>query len=172
MKNSTFIINGPATSGKDTFVDIVNEILSDYDIDSHKISSVEMVKSAALLLGWDNVKDIKGREFLHKLKMLSSDYYEGSFNFMIRRRTETNSNTPMFFMIREPEEIEKFKVATNAITILITRDNIESYDNYADTNTHKYDYDIVIENNGTKKDLYDIATNFVLGYIFYERIYI
>jgi hypothetical protein len=52
--------------------------------------------------------------------------------------------------IREPEEIERAKIAFKAKTIFIVNDGApEVISNMADANVAKYTYDYYIRNNGT-----------------------
>ena len=63
--------------------------------------------------------------------------------------------------IREPKEIEKAKKAFGAKTILIKRNDVKSItSNMADAGVFDYDYDFVIENNGTLDDFYWTVYNF------------
>ena len=63
--------------------------------------------------------------------------------------------------IREPKEIEKAKKAFGAKTILIKRNDVKSItSNMADAGVFDYDYDFVIENNGTLDDFYWAVYNF------------
>lgn len=63
-----------------------------------------------------------------------------------------DSNRLIFFVdVREPSEIEKFRDAFNAKTILIQRATQKSLDNNADKeeNFNPDLYDLVIANNGS-----------------------
>lgn len=163
--NLVVIINGSGTAGKDTVVDIVDEMVDNTFV--YNVSSIDVVRQAANLLGWTSSKTDHDREFLHQLKMLASKFYNHSFWYMLGRH-EWNMNMYAnkindmhligFFHIREPEEIEKFKQAIQSrncpvLTLLVKRDNIDKFSNDADKNVENYQYDYVIENNGTIEDL-------------------
>ena len=69
----------------------------------------------------------------------------------------------VFVHCREPEEIAKFVREMNAITLLIRREAIENNEqsNHADAEVFNYDYDYIIENNGTLEDLEESAITFL-----------
>lgn len=162
--NLTVIINGSGTAGKDTVVDIVDEKV--YNTFIYNVSSIDRVRSAAEILGWRGCKSDNDREFLHQLKMISSKFYDHSFRYMFEQYEHYNKmcgnllgkHLIGFFHIREPEEIEKFKNAIQSsggrvLTLLIKRDNIDKFSNEADKNVENYQYDYVVENNGTIEEL-------------------
>ena len=144
-----FIINGYARCGKDTFVNFVTQHLHMYNIKCFNISSVDEVKHAAATLGWDGIKDNKGRTFLSNLKDLSTSFYDGPFNFMLHKY-EYGEDGIYFFHVREPDEIDRLCVALNDCdTILIIKDdNPKEFDNHADMESYKYIYTYEIHNNG------------------------
>lgn len=163
--NLVVIINGSGTAGKDTVVDIVDEKV--YNTFVFNVSSIDLVRKAAVILGWDHGKTDHDREFLHQLKSLSSKFYDHPLRYMVSRyesAIETYSDKLLgkhlvgFFHIREPEEIEKFKNEIQSrgcrvLTLLIKRDNIDKFSNEADKNVENYQYGYVIENNGTIEEL-------------------
>jgi hypothetical protein len=159
-----FIINGSATSGKDTFVDFITNVSLSKPV--FKISSVDRVKEAAKLLGWNGVKDEIGRQFLVELKDLSTKFYDGPVAYM-EEQIDKGPDGIYFLMIREPEEITRF-VAENEYmgikTILVKRGDIKTFHNHADKNVSNYNYDFVIENNGTLEELEKKAALFYLKY--------
>ncbi len=163
------IINGGPRSGKDTVTDIANEILNEGYCES--ISSVRDVKKAGRLLGWDGVKNDQGRKFLSDLKDLSTEVCDGPLKMMtneIENNFEHFENCLLFFMVREPEEIEKLEqlFPYNTVTLLVRRETDETLSCHADENVEEYDYDVVIDNNGTLEDLKNVVNKFIisLGY--------
>ena len=57
-------------------------------------------------------------------------------------------------LLREPEEIIRAVKEFDAKTILVVRDTVKYItSNMADKNVFNYDYDYVIQNNGTITDL-------------------
>lgn len=158
-----FIINGAAGVGKDTFVEITRSVLSKTNgLDTYNISSVDNVKIAAKILGWDGKKDEKGRKFLSDLKDLSSSNYEGPYRYLFHETMSINKGF-IFLHTREPEEIKYFveNYPAKVKTILITRDLVETFSNHADQNVANYNYDITINNSGTIDDLTQAIKEFV-----------
>lgn len=154
-----FILNGSGGVGKDTFVDLV----SNY-IPTIHFSSVTKVKEIAKAIGWDGGKTEKDRKFLSDLKILCTEYNNMPFNSMKEKVSEfLNGDTNALFIdIREPNEIEIAKQAFNAETVLVKRDSVTHItSNMADANVYNYQYDHIIENNGSIEDLNNAAKMFV-----------
>ena len=173
MEKQIFIINGSAGVGKDTFVDTVERALEninkDYWVENY--SSVTRVKEIAKSCGWNGTKTEKDRKFLSDLKLLLTEYNDLPFKdlgYVVEGFLHDGfENSKMLFLhIREPEEIAKAEKAFNAKTILIKRDSvIHITSNMGDENVYNYDYDIIVENNGTLEDLQEIAKLFVSDYM-------
>lgn len=158
-----YIINGAAGVGKDTFVEIVRSVLSKTtDLDTYNISSVDNVKIAAKILGWDNKKDEKGRKFLSDLKDLSTINYKGPYQYLFYETMAIHKGF-IFLHTREPEEIGYFvkNYPAKVKTILITRDSVETFTNHADQNVANYNYDIIIDNSGTFDELTQAIKQFI-----------
>ena len=154
-----FILNGSGGVGKDTFVDLV----SNY-IPTIHFSSVTKVKEIAKVIGWDGGKTEKDRKFLSDLKILCTEYNNLPFNSMKEMVAEflNGDANALFIDIREPNEIEIAKQAFNAETVLVKRDSVTHItSNMADANVYNYQYDHIIENNGSIKDLDNTAKKFV-----------
>lgn len=152
-----YIINGPAGSGKDTFVELYSEI----SINTvHNISSVDKVKEAAKILGWNSIKDEIGRKFLSDLKDLSTNSYDGPYNYVMNFINSTKDT--VFVHIREPSEIEKIRRKfPSCKTIFINRNTEIKFNNHADRNVENYQYDYYINNDGTIRDLKETIKNFI-----------
>lgn len=160
MNKQVFIINGSGGVGKDTFVELVSKVSN---LTVMNFSSVEKVKEIARIIGWTGGKSEKDRKFLSDLKLLCTDYNNMPFNSMSEKVREfTENNAEMLFLhIREPEEIERAKIAFGAKTVLIKRDAIKHItSNMADGNVFNYQYDIIINNNRDKENLKNIAEKF------------
>ena len=162
MSNSMhYIINGFPRSGKNTFVDLFAEVAGDIKVND--ISSVDKVKEAALLLGWDGEKNLKGRKFLSDLKDLSSSQYEGPLLYCLQAGTMHDPlSIPYvsFYHLREPLEIDTLKQTLinrgyRCKTIILRREGVEKNEqsNHADSEVLNYSYDLEINNNGTLEDL-------------------
>lgn len=166
MDKQIFIINGSGGAGKDTFVEMVSERLdklSDY-VAVMNISSVSRIKEAAKIIGWNGGKEEKDRKFLSDLKELSTQYNDMPFEYMKKKVDNFKKShfQVLFLHIREPEEIKRAVKEFGAGTILVTRDSIEHItSNMADKNVFDYEYDFVIQNNGSMKDLKNKARIFV-----------
>ncbi len=156
----TFIINGSGGSGKDSFVTFCSHFLSVYNV-----SSVDKVKEAAKILGWDGQKDELSRWFLSILKYLSSKYNDHPYKYIedkINHFQGNNKYDIMFVHIREPEEIERAKNNFGCKTILVKNNNVAIITtNDADGGVENYEYDIIVDNSGTLDDLKKKAFDFV-----------
>ena len=155
MDKMVFVVNGKPRAGKDTFAEILNRYMNVY-----KYSSVTKVKEIATLCGWDGKKEERDRKFLHELKMLTSEYSDLSYNDVVKeieRYRNGEIEADIFLVdVREPKEIKRLVEETDAMTIFIRNDNVPSItSNDADANVENYEYDFVIENNGTLDDFED-----------------
>ena len=154
-KKYIFITNGTGGCGKDTFADILNDF-----VDVTKISSIDPIKQFARFLGWQGGKEEKDRKFLSDLKLAMTEYDDTPFKWMQNNylwwcaKSDFDNAIPVLLIdIREPEEIERAKKAFNAKTILIKNDRVAPItSNMADANVLNYNYDFVIENNGTLEE--------------------
>lgn len=162
MNKQVFVINGSGGSGKDTFVSLAQKVCSEPIMN---YSSVDKVKHIAEMIGWQGGKSEKDRKFLSDLKLLCTHYNDMPFKSMqhIVDIFLQGNAVALFLHIREPEEIERAKITFRAKTILVKRDSIKPItSNMADANVLHYDYDIVIDNNGTLKDYKEKAVQFVI----------
>ena len=168
MNKQVFIINGSGGVGKDAFVGTLSSQFWDKCYIGN-YSSVNKVKEIAKMIGWNGSKTEKDRKFLSDLKLLTTEYNDMPLNDMkqfIDNFMIFNLSFPRvcFLHIREPEEIKKavneFK-EYNAKTILIKRDSIKHItSNMADENVFNYDYDVVINNDGTLESFKEKAKCF------------
>ena len=153
MNPKVIIVNGPATSGKSTFVSLCREI----NPDVREVSTVDKVKEIALAFGCDGIKDEKGRKLLSDLKD-AIDRYD---NLSLKNVAKViDSNPDLIYMVnaREPEDIQYFVDRYNALTVLITNNRVKQItSNHADKRVFEYHYDVTIENNGTLEELKEKA---------------
>ncbi len=170
MDKRVFIINGSGGVGKDTFVELVSTELNNKLKKFHTVvnfSSVDKVKEIAKKIGWNGKKTERDRKFLSDLKLLTSEYCDMSFKSVknkVNEFFEDKESRFLFLHIREPKEIQRAAKEFNAKTILIVRDAIKHItSNMADENVFNYEYDYIIENNGTKEELNNKAKDFVKG---------
>jgi len=154
------IINGQGGSGKDQFIEYVQE---EFDFGMvNNLSSVDRVKEAAELLGWDSVKDEHGRLFLSELKKLSTEFYNGPISYLVEFIDVLPKTHHIFVHIREPEEIDKFKSwYPDAKTMLVERFGERVLGNVSDDRVANYNYDYYVDNTKGLFELKNIAKNFV-----------
>lgn len=155
-----FITNGVGGCGKDTFARLV-----DLYVPTLKHSAIDKVKVVAKQCGWDGGKTEKDRKFLSDLKLLTTEYSDMAFEDLKRIVNIFLYNTPypvLLIDIREPEEIERAKNEFGAETILIRSNRVKPItSNMADANVENYNYDYIIENNGTLDDFSETVKRFV-----------
>lgn len=159
MSKKVFIINGSGGVGKDTFCEYVGHYAK-----VKVISSIDLVKDYASKMGWNGSKTPRDRKFLSDLKDLLTKYNDYPFRDICQKVLwfKEDDNEFLFIPIREPEEIDRAKREFNAHTILMVNDNVKGiYSNHADARVLEYNYDIVVDNSGTLKDLEIIAKDFV-----------
>lgn len=159
MSKKVFIINGSGGVGKDTFCEYVGHYAK-----VKVISSIDLVKDYASKMGWNGSKTPRDRKFLSDLKDLLTKYNDYPFRDICQKVLwfKEDDNEFLFIHIREPEEIDRAKREFNAHTILMVNDNVKGiYSNHADARVLEYNYDIVVDNSGTLKDLEIIAKDFV-----------
>ena len=169
MNKYIFVTNGMARSGKDTFAVLMNEF-----VPTKKYSSIEYIKEIAKLCGWDGQKNEKSRKFLSDLKILTSQYNDLPFRMIQNQIDEFNKDEKcnvLLIDIREPEEIRKLCDKYKDVkTILIKRNSVKTItSNMADAGVFNYNYDFVIENNGTLDELKSIVKKFVMENISIEN---
>lgn len=153
------MINGVASSGKDLFVELFTK---NYKYRTVNISTIDKVKEIAKNnFGWNGKKNDKSRKFLSELKRLWIEYNNGPFLDVVNTIKEFEYNfkikgeEDIFFVhVREPEEIQKFvdNYKDKCTTLIVKRD-IDIPNNDSDMNVEKFNYDYIIENNGTIKEL-------------------
>ena len=72
----------------------------------------------------------------------------------------------MLIDMREPEDIERAKRVFSANTIFIENKRVKPVtSNMADAGVENYDYDIIIENNGTLEEFEENIKDFYLEFI-------
>jgi hypothetical protein len=152
------LINGTGGSGKDTFVKMV----AGYQEGVRNISSVDMPKEAAKILGWTGGKEEKDRLYLSELKKLWVNYCDGSVNFILNevKSFKESRDSILFIHIREIEEIIRVKAFINCSTLLVDNGTLITT-NESDANVKDYKYDYVINNTGSLEDLRYKAILFV-----------
>lgn len=155
------IINGSGGVGKDTFVEMCSQFMK-----CTHISSVDIIKDAARMIGWNGDKDEKSRKFLSDLKMLSTNYNDGPYEYVmtcIKEFLWSSKLEILFVDVREPNEIERIKNNVEDVYTLLIRNprvpHIISNDGDAGVNNYTYDYTVL--NDGSIDDLYIKAECFI-----------
>lgn len=148
------VINGSATAGKNTVVEMAGECA---DTLVYEISTIDKVIEAANILGYSGIKDNKSRKFLSDLKDLATEYSNHSFNYVLDRvyrlrsklKSEDRDSCVFFVHVREPDEIDKLKAhyKGKCVTLLIDRPFDSIPDNHADQDVKNYNYDYIIKNH-------------------------
>lgn len=158
-----YILNGVGTSGKGEFASRLNKY-----IPTCKCSIVDLPKMAAEVLGWNGGKTEKDRKFLSDMLDLSTEYNDAPFRDILSLVTDFKSNKNfdeykvLIIDMRDPKEIARAVETFGAETILIRNprvDKIES--NHADRDVENYEYDYIIENDGTLEQLDKVVKLFV-----------
>lgn len=160
-------INGLPGSGKDTFVGLCSKYAN-----CANLSTVDPVKEAAKILGWNGEKTPENRQFLSNLKDISDLYFDTSFNYIKTTIEELGSLTEkidfIFIHCREPEQIARFKKELGAAAIYVdAEDRLKQegraavLSNHADRNVKNFDYDITIYNNKDLNELEKSAKIFI-----------
>lgn len=166
-----YVTNGSAENGKDSFVDFVGKYISTY-----KYSSIDLVKEMFEVVGVSKKeKTEKKRRLWSDGKDLLTEYDDIPFKDVTSIVTDFKNNKieaeVLIIDIREPEEIARAVETFGAETILVRNPNaIKIESNHADRDVEKYNYDYIIENNGTLEQLERVAKLFVCDVICGEHI--
>lgn len=160
-----FILNSQGGAGKDTFYNFINE----YDktlfetIRTTKTSMINRTKEIAKKCGWTGSKSPKDRVFLFHLKQLLTKYNDLPY-MTVKSEIEyykNGLNLPFVFVdAREVNDIERLCNDFPCITILIKRGDSKVFNNPADDNVFDYQYDYIIENNGSLEDFKETCHTF------------
>ena len=160
MKKPIVIINGQGGVGKDEFVKKCSKFL-----EIKNVSTVDKVKEAYRLLGWNDEKTEEDRKNLSDIKDLSTKRFDHPFKYIsqiIDKFNTIDAHEILFIHSREPDEINRFKNEFGCITLLIKNQNVEPINsNHADANVEKYEYDYIVNNDGTLLDLENKAFEFL-----------
>lgn len=144
-------------------------------IPTHKCSIIDLPKEAAKVLGWTGGKDEKDRRFLSDIMDLSTDYNDSPFRDVLSVVIDFKNNLikdeVLFIDMRDPKDIARAVETFGAETILIRNPNVVKIEsNHADANVEDYNYDYIIENDGTLEQLDAMAEIFVRDIICWSEI--
>lgn len=158
-----YIMNGQCCVGKDTLQQMIREEVPDGVLVA-KISMVDFAKQfAENYLDWNGEKTPEARKMLSDLKDLLDNWMDASYKDVKEtlKLLEEDGFDIVFIDAREPADIKRLVNDFSAETILIKRGETKDYGNHADNNVFNYEYDYIIENNGTLDDLRKTAKNFI-----------
>ena len=160
MKKTVIVINGNGGAGKDTICNIVSKYFS-----TLVVSAISPVKEIAIKCGWNGEKDPRARKFLADLKRLLIEYNDLPTRYLLtqyERFLMDKHYEFMFVHIREADQIDAFlnQIGGKKITLLVKRDNLPVYNNFADDNVENYEYDYIYENNKPLENLEDDFISF------------
>lgn len=154
------IQNSVGGSGKDTFAAFLNKYIPTY-----KCSIIDLPKEAATVLGWGGGKTERDRKFLSDIMDLSTEYNDSPFRDVLSVVTDFKNNLiedeVLIIDMRDPKDIARAVNLFGAEAILIRNPNVEKIvSNHADANVENYEYDYIIENDGTLEQLDKMAYSF------------
>ena len=157
-----FITSGVGRSGKDTFVSMVGKYIPTF-----KYSSIDLVKNMYEFIGINKKsKDEKKRKLYSDTKDILTKYDDIPFKYIASIVSDFKNGyleaDVLFIDIREPAEIERAVKTFGAEAILMRNPNVEKITtNHADANVENYDYNYIIENDGSLEQLDKVARTFV-----------
>lgn len=161
------LLSGKAESGKDTFYESANDYIMNYYgmlVSSYRVAFGDFVKDIAYQLGWDGVKDEKGRAFLQWIgdgaRAFNPRIWIDKGINKIKSNMGYNDTKAYTFVTdcRYPNEIELTKEAFPNIPFVVIRVNkptdnsltTEQQENTSETALDDYTgFDCVITNDGT-----------------------
>ncbi len=176
------VINGSAESGKNQFIELVREQAMGLGWMIFEHSTIETVKDMMKrYMGYpgDDVREAKtdkARQCMSDIKDAWTAYCDGPFNEIVTMTSLLEDaaitachpveKSSVFFHVREPEEIQKIIdfFGSRAMTVLIDAKKrvLHTPANHADQNTHNFNYDVIINNDGDVSKLEDSAKSFLL----------
>lgn len=153
------IVNGPPTSGKDTFCELFNNVAFGFNMSSEIVSSVGAVKQAAEIMGWSGTKTPEERKALSDMKLISERLWDGPNKYMLMK-AKTSICDVVFVHIRELRNIDKFielclENKLDVRTLYIHRKGEVVTNNEGDRDAYDtdYPYQQTLDNNGSLYDL-------------------
>lgn len=170
------VINGSAECGKDEFIKYTKQYLEPKGITVLNLSTIDPSKSALKVLGWDGeTKNEITRQAMVDLKQMSIKLFNGPFKYIVGEIEFNdlilNNMFVCFIHCREPEEINKFvnHYGEKCHTLLIRSERGKALKNGADDVVENYNYNSILENNGTLDELNEKAIGFSKLYIVEEH---
>lgn len=166
-----FITNGSATNGKDTFAKMMGDYISTY-----KYSSIDLVKDMLEFAGIPQEPKTEEKRLLYsdtkdRLTKYDDIPFKDITSIVADFKNNKIESEVLLIDIREPEEIARAVKTFGAETILVRNPNaIKIESNHADRDVENYEYDYIIENDGTLEQLERVAKLFICDVICGEHI--
>lgn len=166
-----FITNGSATNGKDTFAKMMGDYISTY-----KYSSIDLVKDMLEFAGIPKEPKTEEKRLLYsdtkdRLTKYDDIPFKDITSIVADFKNNKIESEVLLIDIREPEEIARAVKTFGAETILVRNPNaIKIESNHADRDVENYEYDYIIENDGTLEQLEMVAKLFICDVICGEHI--
>jgi dephospho-CoA kinase len=167
MNNNKLIVilNGNATSGKNTFVEFVNDVIPTVHY-SYVDYTRNMLHDAGIDV--DNKSD-KIRKLLCDVNNALEEYGDIPYNdckdVTLDFLSDAYESNILFIDCREPEKIERMKKNFGAITVFINSDVECITTNSADAKVAiLYKYDFIVDNTDTLNNLREEVRRFTNEY--------
>ena len=157
-KPKVVIITGSPESGKDTFFEMCGKFAN-----VRSVSSIEIVKKAARMLGWTNGKRPQDRKFLQELKALSIWYNNQPYEMLswaYENACKEGELDILFMHVREADEIEKIIDTIPDVTVLLIVREVAELEEYTKIMLLCNHVELVI-NNADEDTLLARALDFV-----------
>jgi len=162
LKNRVFILNGMATCGKNTFVDLISKFHN-----TVHYSIVDPVRDILSDIGIDlNKKDERLRKLTSDIKLALEEYNNYPFEqvrlFLKDFEKNSKGDEIVFIDMREEHNIQQAIKEFGAQVVFVRNDRVHTINsNVADKNVFNTTSDYIIENNGSIKDLEKKALAFI-----------
>lgn len=166
-----YITNGSGSKGKDSFAELVGKYIPTF-----KYSSIDLVKDMLEFAGVKKEPKTERKRLLYSdTKDMLTKYDDIPFRDVTSIVADFKSgliDTDILLIdIREPEEIARAVETFGAETILVRNPNVDNItSNHADRDVENYEYDYIIENDGTFEQLDKVAKLFVGEIIYCDEI--
>jgi hypothetical protein len=159
MDKKIVLINGSGGTDKDAFIGFCNNF-----VEVENISTVDKVKEAATIFGWDGGKTEKDKLFLSNLKLVWDKYNGGSNAYAADKICDfiRGPKKLLFIHCREPKNIVLITSMFECETLLIKTIRVDAISsNMTDANVDNYEYDHVIHNDSDLEHLKRAAALFI-----------
>ncbi len=167
-----YVINGPAGTGKDTFIHIFGELLAG-KLHVATYSAVDEVKQYLREQeDWDGVtKDAYWRNRMYEVKMQMVADNDRPTRYLLESVYNAPDDSVIFLHIREPQEILKVLAALpEAETIHLDSERVARFDNPADAQTNDFIYTHYLRNDGTVDEFIEAVRQFILANEAYKNL--